>query len=320
MSTGRRVTDPREFGRVAVLMGGTSAERTISLKSGSAVLAALRDRGVDAAGIDTRDVDVTRLAADGYARAWVALHGRGGEDGTIQGALEYLGIPYTGSGVLGSALSMDKLRTKMLWRAAGLPTPEFAVVSARGDLDAAADGVGFPLIVKPVREGSSIGMAKVTDRRELESAWRAAAAFDENVLLERWIDGPEYTASVLGSEVLPLIHLETPRTFYDYEAKYESSTTRYHCPCGLPAEDERRLADLAAEAFDVLGASGWGRVDFMRDADGGPQLLEVNTIPGMTDHSLVPMAAQQAGMDFGELVWRILETAGPEANETGGSD
>lgn len=295
------------FGRVAVLMGGQSAERPVSLKSGAAVLAALQEQGVDAHPVDPGPDVLQVLAAGGYQRAFVILHGRGGEDGVIQGALETLGLPYTGSGVLGSALGMDKYRCKLLWRGAGLPTPEFVVLRGEADLPQAV-ALGFPLMIKPAHEGSSIGMAKVETAEELVRGWRAASQFDHLVLAERWIRGAEYTAAVLDGEPLPLIRLETPHSFYDYEAKYSANTTRYHCPCGLPEEEEARLQVLALDAFTAIGGTGWGRVDLMLDEGGRPWLLEVNTAPGMTDHSLVPMAARVRGIAFAELVWRILET------------
>jgi len=297
--------DSRDFGRVAVLLGGDSAEREISLRSGAAVLAALQRRGVEAQGIDAgRDV-LQRLQEGAYDRAFIMLHGRGGEDGVIQGALERLGLPYTGSGVLGSALGMDKYRTKLIWRALGLPTPESVLLSHENDLQQ-ADALGYPLIVKPSHEGSSIGMAKVSGASELAAAWQEASRYDAQVLAERWIVGGEYTASILGERALPLIRLETPRTFYDYEAKYQATTTLYHCPCGLAAAQEQALQTLSLRAFAAVGASGWGRVDLMLDQAGQPWLIEVNTAPGMTDHSLVPIAARQAGIDFDELVLRIL--------------
>ncbi len=298
--------DPSQFGRVALLLGGTSAEREISLRSGQAVLAALRRQDVDVVPIDPKDGLLTQLTAEPFDRVFIALHGRGGEDGTVQGLLEYLGLPYTGSGVLGSALAMDKLRTKQIWQALDLPTPVYAQVEHERELDAALARVGLPLIVKPGREGSSIGMTKVTQAQDLAPAWRRARELDAQVLLERWIIGAEYTASVLDDQALPLIRLETPRVFYDYEAKYFADDTRYHCPCGLPQEQEATLAALALRAFKVVGAAGWGRVDMMLDGQGQPWLLEVNTVPGMTDHSLVPMAARAAGIEFDELVLRIL--------------
>jgi D-alanine-D-alanine ligase len=235
------------------------------------------------------------------------LHGRGGEDGVIQGALESIGLPYTGSGVLGSALGMDKYRCKLVWQGAGLPTPPFALLRKPEAL-AEAVGLGFPLMIKPVHEGSSIGMARADDQAGLEAAFREAGRYDSLVMAERWIQGGEYTCGILGQRSLPLIRLETPRGFYDYEAKYVASSTRYHCPSGLPPEREAQFQELAMEAFQTIGADGWGRVDLLTDEEGQPWLLEVNTVPGMTGHSLVPMAARAAGVDFDELVWRILET------------
>ncbi len=299
----------RNFGKVAVLMGGPSAEREVSLKSGNAVLAALKRAGVDAHGIDA-DKSTLRLLEDGkFERVFIVLHGRWGEDGVIQGALEVLDIPYTGSGVLGSALGMDKLRSKYLWSAAGIPTPEYVVLEPGIDLDKVAAKLGLPLFVKPVREGSSLGVSKARTIVELKSAWDAAAKYDDQVIAERFIDGAELTCAILGDRALPLIKIETDREFYDYEAKYILDTTRYLCPCGLPADRERAIQVLARRAFEALGCSGWGRVDFMLDKTGQAYALEVNTVPGMTDHSLVPKAAKQAGLDFDQLVLRILETA-----------
>ena len=294
-----------DFGRVALLMGGWSAEREVSLRSGNAVLGALQARGVSVTGIDVgRDV-CAALAGSDYDRVFIMLHGRGGEDGTIQGLLEILGLPYTGSGVLGSALAMDKMASKRLWNGMGLPTPEFIMLRSEEDLELAGT-LGYPLMVKPAREGSSIGMSRVENAAQLRTAWVMARQYDRRVLAERWIEGAEYTVAILGEEVLPLIRLETPREFYDYEAKYEAGDTGYHLPCGLPPKEEQRLQELALKAFHSLGASGWGRVDLMVDAQGQPWLIEVNTVPGMTDHSLVPMAARGAGIDFRELAWRIL--------------
>jgi len=298
-----------KFGKVAVLMGGRSAEREISLKSGTMVLDALKQRGVDAHAFDPRDHGLEELKMQSFDRVFIALHGRFGEDGTVQGALEYLGIPYTGSGVMASALAMDKWRTKLLWRAAGLPTPDYELMSARIDPAGLAARLGLPLMVKPAREGSSIGMSKVTTIERITPAYELAARYDDVVIAERFVEGIELTAAILGDEPLPLIRLETPREFYDYEAKYFASDTRYICPCGLPAEQERSVQRTALEAFRLLGCSGWGRVDAMLDRDGKLQLLEVNTIPGMTDHSLVPMAARAKGISFEDLVVRILDTA-----------
>jgi len=301
--------DAAKFGKVALLLGGQSAEREISLKSGDAVLAALQRRGVDVEPIDTADSDaLERLERRGFDRVFIILHGRGGEDGQIQGALETIGLPYTGSGVLGSALGMDKYRCKLAWRGAGLPTADFALLRREEDL-AQAEALGYPLMIKPAHEGSSIGMARADDREALAAAWRAAAEYDGLVIAERWITGGEYTCAILGDEALPLIKLETPRGFYDYEAKYFSDSTRYICPCGLAVDEEARLQGMALSAFEAVGASGWGRVDFMTDSEGRPYLLEVNTVPGMTDHSLVPMAARARGIEFDELVWRIMETS-----------
>ncbi len=299
----------RDFGKVAVLMGGPSAEREVSLKSGNAVLAALKRRGVDAHGIDADQSSLHLLEKGKFDRVFIALHGRWGEDGVIQGALEVLGIPYTGSGLLGSALGMDKLRTKYLWSAAGIPTPEYAVLERGTDLNWIATKLGLPMFVKPVREGSSLGVSKAKTLAELKAAWEMAAKYDDQVIAEKFVDGAELTCAILGDQALPLIKIETDREFYDYEAKYILDSTRYLCPCGLPAEQEREIQRLALRAFNVLGCSGWGRVDFMQDQSGRVYALEVNTVPGMTDHSLVPKAAKQVGIGFDELVWRILETA-----------
>lgn len=294
-----------DFGRVAVLMGGWAAEREVSLVSGQAVLDGLLRRGINAHGIDAgRDI-VTILAAGGYDRVFNVLHGRGGEDGEIQGALEILGLPYTGSGVMGSAIGMDKYRTKLLFQSLGLPTPGFALINDESDLAVAAE-LGFPLMVKPALEGSSIGMSRANDPAQLRSAWKAAAAYDSHVMAEQWITGAEYTAAVLGDRALPLIRLETSNDFYDYEAKYESDDTRYLIPCGLEPDQEAKLQALALKAFEAVGASGWGRIDILMDEQQEPWLIEVNTVPGMTGHSLVPMAAKAVGIDFDELVWRIL--------------
>ena len=296
------------YGKVAVLMGGRSAERAISLKSGTAVLQALQSAGVDAHGLDAADADFARALADGgYARVFIALHGRGGEDGVVQGLLEVLGLPYTGSGVLASALAMDKLRTKQVWNSAGIPTPPFTPLPDDGVVAAVKDALHYPVIVKPAHEGSSIGISKVDKADDLLAAWQLARRYDTEVFAERWIRGQEFTAGILGAEALPLIRLETPNTFYDYDAKYQASTTRYLIPCGLGAAREQALQAQVLAAFRAVGGSGWGRVDFMLDEAAEPWFIEVNTIPGLTDHSLVPMAAQAAGLDFARLVCRILD-------------
>lgn len=297
---------PAAFGRVAVLFGGKSAERPVSLKSGAAVLAALQEAGVDAFGIDVGDDLLQRLTSEKIDRAFIVLHGRGGEDGTMQGLLECAGIPYTGSGVLASALAMDKLRTKQVWQSLGLPTPRHAVLASVADCEKAASELGFPLIVKPAHEGSSIGMAKVDSVAALVEAWQSAAQFDSQVLVEQWIKGPEYTIAVLRGEVLPPIGLGTPHSFYDYDAKYLANDTQYRIPCGLPADKEAELKALTARACEAVGTQGWARVDVMQDTDGQFWLLEVNTVPGMTDHSLVPMAAKAVGLEFTDLVQAIL--------------
>jgi D-alanine-D-alanine ligase len=305
----KHVTEPKAFGRVAVLFGGDSTEREISLLSGNAVLAALKRSRVDAHAFDPRDKPLTRLLEDRFDRVWIALHGPGGEDGTLQGALEYLGVPYTGSGVMGSAIGMDKVRTKRLAQSVGVATSPFVVLNGPQDFDAAVEKLKLPMIVKPGTQGSSVGMAKVDRAEDLPAAYEAAAKTDRVVFAEAWISGGEYTVAILQGKALPSIRIETPRTFYDYEAKYFRDDTKYHCPSGLSAPAEHHLANLAAATFEAAGAEGWGRVDFMMDPTGRPLLLEFNTIPGMTDHSLVPMAARAAGMDFDQLVWRVLETS-----------
>jgi len=305
----RTVTDPREFGKVAVLFGGTSSEREISLLTGRAVHAALQRSGIDAYAVDPREKALQELVDEGFDRAWVALHGPGGEDGTVQGALECLGIPYTGSGVLGSAVCMDKLRTKQLVSSVGIATADFVVLRDERDFDLALTRLGLPMFVKPATQGSSVGMSKVERAEDLPVAFAAAAATDPCVLAEAYISGAEYTVGVLAGAALPSIRIRTTQTFYDYQAKYFRDDTQYDCPSGLSAETERHLAALALGAFDATGASGWGRADFMMDSTGRPLLLEINTVPGMTDHSLVPMAARARGMSFEQLVWRVLETS-----------
>ena len=302
------VDDPENFGRVAVLMGGVSAEREISLMTGEAVMTALQRRGVDAVSIDPQD-GLAELLGGGFDRVWIALHGRVGEDGCIQGLLEVLKLPYTGSGVLGSALCMDKLRSKQLFSVCGLATPDFRLMTSAEDAYRIVEELGLPLIVKPAGEGSSVGMSRVNESDELVPAWLEAARFDACVLVEKWIEGGEYSVPILQGEALPIIRIETPRVFYDYEAKYFSDDTRYFCPAGLDQETETSCRAEALRAFEATAASGWGRVDFLMGADGIPRFLEVNTVPGMTSHSLVPMGARQAGIDFDELVWRVLETS-----------
>ena len=297
------------FGKVAVLLGGKSAEREVSLKSGGMVLNALRSRGVDALPFDPAERGLDALIGERFERAFIALHGRFGEDGTVQGVLEWLGIPYTGSGVLASALAMDKLRAKLLWHAEGLPTPPYAVLTKDSDLRTVARKLGVPLMVKPASEGSSIGMSKVRSAAGLDEAYALAANYDHVVIAEKFIDGTELTAGILGDQVLPLIKIETPRDFYDYQAKYIADDTRYIVPCGLPAARERDMQALCLKAFRALGCRGWGRVDLMLNRQGRPFVLEVNTVPGMTDHSLVPKAARAVGMSYEDLCLRILEAA-----------
>ncbi len=306
---GRRAADPGEFGRVAVLMGGDSSEREISLLSGNAVLAALERRAVAAAAFDPRERSLLELAELRCDRVWIALHGPGGEDGTVQGALEYLGIPYTGSGVAGSAISMDKLRTKRLAQAIGVASPDAMELRGPQDFELALERLRLPLIVKPATQGSSVGMTKVESAEALPAAFATAAAVDRSVFAESWISGREYTVALLQGRALPAIRIETPRGFYDYEAKYLRDDTRYLCPSGLSQPAEQHLRSLALAAFEAAGGEGWGRADFMMDSAGRALLLEVNTVPGMTSHSLVPMAARAADIDFDELVWRVLETS-----------
>lgn len=295
------------FGKVAVLLGGRSAEREVSLNSGAAVLAALKRRGVDAYAFDPAERNLDEL--QGFDRAFIALHGRYGEDGTIQGMLELLGVPYTGSGVMASAIGMDKWRTKLLWQAAGIPIPRFELIDAASDFEAVAERLGLPLFVKPANEGSSIGISKVHHADELHTAYEQAARYDALVLAEQFIGGGEYTVGILGDMALPAIRIVPASEFYDYEAKYLRDDTRYLCPCGLPAAQEERIRSQALRAFRVLGGQGWGRVDFLMDEAGQHYFLEANTSPGMTDHSLVPMGARAAGIPFEELVVKILESA-----------
>ncbi|ORM64087.1 D-alanine--D-alanine ligase [Pantoea rodasii] len=302
--------------KVAVLMGGTSAEREVSLMSGSAVLAGLREMGIDAHGVDTRDVSVLDLKAQGFAKTFIALHGRGGEDGTLQAVLEFLQLPYTGSGVMASAITMDKLRSKLLWQGRGLPSGKFVWLTRQqheqglsAETRDAIDALGLPLFVKPSCEGSSVGISRVNTLEALPAALNEAFRHDSDVLIEAFLSGAEYTVGIVGDEILPSIRIKTASEFYDYEAKYISDDTEYFCPSGLRAEQEAELQTLVWAAWRALGCSGWGRVDVMADGDGNFQLLEVNTSPGMTSHSLVPMAAKQAGYSFPQLVARILALA-----------
>lgn len=303
------VTDAAEFGRVAVMLGGHSSERAVSLDTGAAVIKALQANGVDAHPWDPAEKTMAQFANAGFDRVWVALHGPGGEDGALQGALQWLDTPYTGSGVMASALAMDKVRSKHLFRACGIPTPDYAVICSLADASVGAEQLGFPLIVKPSGQGSSVGMSKVFERAELNDAVELALHYDDTALLECCIIGDEFTVGVLQGRALPSIRIVTPRVFYDYRAKYESDRTEYICPGTSNQVQEQRYADLAVAAFSELGCTGWGRVDFMAGADGEPLVLEVNTVPGMTSHSLVPMAARKDGIDFSELCWRILETS-----------
>jgi len=302
--------------KVAVLLGGTSAEREVSLMSGNAVLAGLIEAGIDAHAVDIRDFPVTRLKEEGFNKAFIALHGRGGEDGTLQGVLEFLAIPYTGSGVMASAITMDKLRTKCLWAGCGLPVAPYVAIT-RKEMDAGLNeeirsriaALGLPVFVKPSCEGSSVGISRVNEAGSLQAALEEAFRHDDDVLIEAFLSGPEYTVAVVGEDILPSIRIQVVSEFYDYEAKYFSDDTQYFCPSGLTAEQEAELSDIVIKAWRALGCSGWGRVDVMMGGDGRFYLLEVNTSPGMTSHSLVPMAAKQAGMSFSRLVARILELA-----------
>jgi D-alanine-D-alanine ligase len=305
-----KIQDPAQFGRVAVVMGGSSAEREVSLDSGRNVLAALKARGVDAHAIDGIPTLLDALRAGHFARVFNILHGQhgGGEDGVLQGALESLHVPYTGSGVLGSALSMDKTRSKRVWQSLGLPTPKFVALPRGADVHAAAKEIGFPLIVKPACEGSSVGVTRVFEDKDLDSAVALAEKYPGDLLMETLIEGDELTVAILGRQVLPSIHIVPKGAFYDYNAKYIAEDTRYICP-GLQGDAEAALRALSLEAFDALGCYGWGRVDVMRDRQGRDWLLEVNTAPGMTSHSLVPKAAAVAGIDYQELCWRVLETS-----------
>lgn len=298
---------PEDFGKVAVLMGGWSAEREVSLNSGDAVLTALLEKKIDAYKIDVKRESIfDDLKKGQFDRVFIILHGPGGEDGVIQSVLEILQLPYTGSGVLASALAMDKLRCKELLQGSGLPTPVYMKLEETTDMSYVGATLGFPIMVKPALEGSSIGMTKVEEETGLNKAWQVAAEYGDSVLAEQWVHGDEYTVAIVGQTALPVIRLETKRDFYDYAAKYIDDDTQYHCPCGLDAEEESQLQRLALSAFDAVGAKGWGRVDFMCNEDGKPSVIEINTIPGMTSHSLVPMAAKANGFSFADLVFNIL--------------
>ena len=296
------------YGKVAVLMGGTSSEREISLMSGAGVLEALRSQGVDAHQFDPAEKPLASLKDEGFDRVFLILHGPFGEDGTVQGALDVLGIPYTGCDVMASAIGMDKLRTKLVWKALGLPIPDFVLLDQDSDWEAVVAQLGLPLFVKPGREGSSMGVVKVKSVAELAAAYEVARQYDDEVLAEQFIGGGEYTAAVLDGVVLPAVKIEPATEFYDYDAKYFRDDTVYRCPCGLPAELEAQIAGYVKKAFWAIGGKSWARVDFLMSEDGKPYLLEVNTAPGMTSHSLFPMAARQAGLSYEALVMRILDT------------
>lgn len=301
--------NPQSFGRVAVLMGGRSAEREISLKSGRAVLAAMQSLGIDAVEIDVDQNVSERLRQGGFDRAFIILHGRGGEDGEIQGVLQSLQIPYTGSGITGAVLSMNKRLSKQVWQGQGLPTPKYMQLNRQSNTQQLVEELGLPIVIKPVNEGSSIGMSKVTSAEALQQAINLAFDYDDEVIAEQWVHGAEYTISILNGEALPVIRLTTPREFYDFEAKYLADSTEYLCPCGLAEADEKRCQQLALTAFNALNMTGWGRIDLMADQHGEFYLLEANSVPGMTDHSLVPMAARQAGISFENLVGQILQSS-----------
>jgi D-alanine-D-alanine ligase len=304
------------FGKVAVLMGGPSAEREISLKSGAAILSALQASNVNAEAIDVSSDVFEKLSTGKYERVLIALHGPLGEDGCIQGGLEVMRLPYTGSGVMASSICMNKLMTKQIWQGCGIPTPKYHVLSDVLDEDALLTDLGLPMIFKPVSQGSSIGMTKVTSRAEIASAWANARNFEETVIAEQWIEGPEYTVAILEGHALPVIRLETPHTFYDFDAKYQANDTQYHCPCGLSEELEKQIQLLAVQAFAATQATGWGRVDVMLDKNNQPWFLEVNTVPGMTDHSLVPIAAKAKNINFNQLVIKILQTSFKEDSQS----
>ena len=299
----------QSLGKVVVLMGGESSEREISLKSGTAIFNALQKENVQVEAIDVDKNIFEKLHSGNFARAFIALHGPLGEDGCIQGGLEVLGIPYSGSGVMASSICMNKLMTKQLWQGCGIPTPKYQVLNDNTNEEHLISQLGLPMIFKPISQGSSIGMTKVCEKSDIAAAWANARKFEETVIAEQWITGKEYTVAILHGKALPVIRLETPNTFYDYDAKYQANDTQYHCPCGLTEELEKKIQTLALQAFNVTEASGWGRVDVMVDEQQQPWFLEINTVPGMTDHSLLPMAAKAEGISFNELVIKILQTS-----------
>lgn len=307
--------NPKEYGKVAVLMGGTSAEREMSLQSGKSVLAALLNKGVDAYAVDAAHDAIYTLQQGDYNRVFNILHGRGGEDGVIQGALEMIGLPYTGSGVLASALGMNKLRTKEIWKANELPTPEFLRLSRKSDIPRVVEKLGLPVMVKPAREGSSIGVAKANSADDVDRAWRDALEFDDIVIAERFVRGGEYTIGIVGRNALPIIRVETPSGFFDYHAKRAANPANYFCPSGLDTAREESYKNLALKAFEALGAKGWARVDMMADEQGKPWLIEINTLPGMSDQDLIPMAAKAAGIEYDDLVLSILESSAADQDE-----
>lgn len=314
MSNKASQVKPEDLGKVAVLMGGWSAEREVSLKSGEAVLNALLEKKVDALKIDVKRESIFDELKNGhFDRVFIILHGPGGEDGAMQSVLEIMELPYTGSGVLASALAMDKLRCKELLQGSGLPTPAYMKLDKTTDMNYVGATLGFPIMVKPTLEGSSIGMSKVNEEADLYKAWEVAANFGDTVLAEQWVEGKEYTVAILGETALPVIRLETTREFYDYAAKYDDDDTQYHCPCGLNQEEESQLQRLALATFSAVGAKGWGRVDIMCDEEGKPSVIEINTVPGMTSHSLVPMAAKANDISFEDLVFNILSQTLEEA-------
>ena len=311
------MSDAMRLGKVAVLMGGISAEREVSLVSGAAVLRGLLSKGVDAHEVDVNPSNIAELRSLGFDRAFIALHGRWGEDGVVQGSLEAIGMPYTGTGVLGCALAMDKVRSKQIWQSLKLPTAKYRVLRSEDDLDGLVQELGLPLFIKPALEGSSIGVGKVTKEQELVDVYRRAAAVGDDVLAEQFMAGAELTVAMLKGQALPVIRMSTKNEFYDYQAKYESNDTQYFCPAGLGDDLEQKVRNLATSAFNALDCKIWGRVDVMLDANNQPHLLEVNTVPGMTDHSLVPMAAAATGLDFADLVYEILATSYVEGNANG---